>query len=161
MINWVTLGSICPWYELSWVRVVLDTSWSMHESSWVRIILGMRWPWHEMTWVRIAMGTKCPDLQIVHNSYPRQLIHRTSRTKGNSYPRQHVPNIVRNQDSSYPWQLAHRANFTQNNPNAVRICLVVRCETSKYNYHMCFLVLTKTHIYLVHLGQFRNHTEVS
>ena len=41
------------------------------------------------------------------NSYPRQLVPRTTRTQDNSYPRQLVPRTTRNPDNSYPGQFLH------------------------------------------------------
>ena len=49
------------------------------------------------------------------NSYPRQLVPRTTRTQDNSYPRQLVPRTTRTQDNSYPRQLVPRTTRTQDN----------------------------------------------
>ena len=49
------------------------------------------------------------------NSYPRQLIPRTTRTQDNPYPGQLVPKTTRTQDNSYPWQLVPKTTRTQDN----------------------------------------------
>ena len=62
------LGTSCPGYELSWVRVVLGTSRPGYESSWVRVVLGTSCPGYELSWVRVVLGTSCPgyELSIIH-----------------------------------------------------------------------------------------------
>ena len=49
-----------------------------------------------------TMHTIARDLD---NSYPRQLVPRTTRTQDNSYPGQLVPKTTRTQDNSCPGQL--------------------------------------------------------
>ena len=55
------MGTSCPGYELSWVRVVLGTSCPGYELSWVRVVLGTSCPGYELSWVRVVLGTSCPD----------------------------------------------------------------------------------------------------
>ena len=64
------LGTSCPGYELSWVRVVLGTSCLGYESSWVRVVLGTSCPGYELSWVRVVLGTSCLgyELSIIHPS---------------------------------------------------------------------------------------------
>ena len=47
------------------------------------------------------------------NSYPRQLVPRTTRTQDNSLPRQLVPRTTRTQDNSYPGQLCEISMMSQ------------------------------------------------
>ena len=54
------MGTGCPGYELSWVRVVLGTSRPGYELSWVRVVLGTSRHGYELSWVR-----------VVHNPIPR------------------------------------------------------------------------------------------
>ena len=61
---------------------------------------------------RIAKGELPRDLD---NSYPRQLVPKTTRTQDNSYPRQLVPKKTRTQDNSYPWQFVLKPTRTQDN----------------------------------------------
>ena len=55
------MGTSCPGYELSLVRVVLGTSCLGYELSWVRVVLGTSCPGYELSWVRVVLGTSCPD----------------------------------------------------------------------------------------------------
>ena len=48
------LGTSCPGYELSWVRVVLGTSCLGYELSCVRVVLGTSCPGYELSWVRVV-----------------------------------------------------------------------------------------------------------
>ena len=48
------LGTSCPGYELSWVRVVLGTSCLGYELSWERVVLGTSCPGYELSWVRVV-----------------------------------------------------------------------------------------------------------
>ena len=58
------LGTSCPGYELSWVRVVLGTSCLGYESSWVRVVLGTSCPGYELSWVRVVLGTSCLGYEL-------------------------------------------------------------------------------------------------
>ena len=58
------LGTSCPGYELSWVRVVLGTSCLGYESSWVRVVLGTSRPGYELSWVRVVLGTSCLGYEL-------------------------------------------------------------------------------------------------
>ena len=49
------------------------------------------------------------------NSYPKQLVPRTTRTQDNSYPGQLVPKTTRTQDNSYPGQLVPKTTRAQDN----------------------------------------------
>ena len=51
--------------------------------------------------------------RIMDNSYPRQLVPRTTRTQDNSYPGLLAPKTARTQDNSYPRQLVPRTTRTQ------------------------------------------------
>ena len=53
--------------------------------------------------------------RIMDNSYPRQLVPKTTRTQGISYPRQLVPKTTRTQDNSYPIRLVPKTTRTQDN----------------------------------------------
>ena len=53
------MGTSCPGYELSWVRVVLGTSCLGYELSWVRVVLGTSCLRYELSWVRVVLGTSC------------------------------------------------------------------------------------------------------
>ena len=55
------MGTSCPGYELSWVRVVLGTSCLWYELSWVRVVLVTSCLGYELSWVRVVLGTSCPD----------------------------------------------------------------------------------------------------
>ena len=52
---------------------------------------------------------------IMDNSYPGQLVPKTTRTQDHSYPRQLVPRTTRTQDNSYPRRLVPRTTRTQDN----------------------------------------------
>ena len=58
------LGTSCPGYELSWVRVVMGTSCPGYESSWVRVVLGTSCPGYELSWVRVVLGTSCLGYEL-------------------------------------------------------------------------------------------------
>ena len=49
------------------------------------------------------------------NSYPIQLVARATRSQDNSYPGQLVPKTTRTQDNSYPGQLVPKTTRTQDN----------------------------------------------
>ena len=55
---------------------------------------------------------KRPILRDLDNSYPRQLVPRTTRTQDNSYPGQLVPKTTRTQDNSYTRQLVPKTTRT-------------------------------------------------
>ena len=67
---------------------------------------------------------------IMDNSYPRQLVPRTTRTQDNSYPGQLVPKTTRTQDDSYPRQVVPKTTRTQDSsypgqlvPNSLAITI--------------------------------------
>ena len=58
------MGTSCPGYELSWVRVVLGTSCPGYELSWVRVVLGTSCLGYELSWVRVVLGTSCLGYEL-------------------------------------------------------------------------------------------------
>ena len=59
------LGTSCPGYELSWVRVVLGTSCLGFELSWVRVVLGTSCPEYELSWVRVVHNPCSPSTHLI------------------------------------------------------------------------------------------------
>ena len=80
------LGTSCPGYELSWVRVVLGTSCLGYESSWVRVVLGTSRLGYELSWVRVVLGTSCLGYElswvrvVLGTSCPYQSTHVSMQT---------------------------------------------------------------------------------
>ena len=50
---------------------------------------------------------------IMDNSYPRQLVPKSTRAQDNSYPRQLIPRITRAQDNSYPRRRVPKTTHTK------------------------------------------------
>ena len=84
------LGTSCPGYELSWVRVILGTSCLGYESSWVRVVLGTSCPGYELSWVRVVLGTSCLgyELSIIPHPVPLQayMAKQAERWRGRPFP---------------------------------------------------------------------------
>ena len=75
-------------YELSWVRVVLGTSCLGYELFWARVVLGTSCPGYELSWVRVVHQIGIWTTPTQDNSYPGQLVPRTTRTQDNSLHRE-------------------------------------------------------------------------
>ena len=78
-------------------------------------------------WIPVIMDNSYPR-QLVpkttrtqDNSYPRQLVLRTTRTQDNSYPRRLVPKTTRTQYDSYPGRLVPKTTRTQDNSYPGRV----------------------------------------
>ena len=86
------------------------------------------------------------------NSYPRQLVPRTTRTQDNSYSGQLVPKTTRTQDNSYPRRLVPRTTRTQDNsyprqlvPRTTRTLLFGYSITRWYNGNQLINHIAKGH----------------
>ena len=58
------MGTRCPGYELSCVRVVVGTSCPGYELSWVWVVLGTSCLGYELSWVRVVLGTSCLGYEL-------------------------------------------------------------------------------------------------
>ena len=68
---WVgtVLGMSCLEYELSWVQIVMSTSWPGHKVTRVRVDLvkscpGYELSWDELSWVRVVLDTSCHGYEL-------------------------------------------------------------------------------------------------